>query len=99
MVITQGLFNNMRSMITGWYKEKVARAIKPPRAAAEPRPDIAKALKNEGPLSPVETQAPSPAKPIDPLTTQPEPAAKTEGPIAAPPTADEETKKDVEAKS
>jgi len=23
MVITQGLFNNMGSMITGWYKEKV----------------------------------------------------------------------------
>ncbi len=25
MVITTGVFNNMRSMITGWYKEKVAR--------------------------------------------------------------------------
>ena len=24
MVITQGFFNNMRSMITGWYREKVA---------------------------------------------------------------------------
>jgi thiosulfate reductase cytochrome b subunit len=23
MVITQSFFNNMRSMITGWYKEKV----------------------------------------------------------------------------
>lgn len=25
MVITQGFFNNMRSMITGWYREKVTR--------------------------------------------------------------------------
>jgi thiosulfate reductase cytochrome b subunit len=26
MVLTQGFFNNMRSMITGWYKEKVGAA-------------------------------------------------------------------------
>jgi Ni/Fe-hydrogenase b-type cytochrome subunit len=25
MVVTQGFFNNMRSMITGWYREKVTR--------------------------------------------------------------------------
>ena len=47
MVLTQGFFNNMRSMITGWYKEKVSISpapIKPPTPA---RPDIAKALNAE----------------------------------------------------
>jgi Ni/Fe-hydrogenase b-type cytochrome subunit len=27
MVITQGFFNNMRSMLTGWYREKLAHAV------------------------------------------------------------------------
>ena len=27
MVLTTGVFNNMRSMVTGWYKEKVVIAI------------------------------------------------------------------------
>ena len=32
MVLTQGFFNNMRSMITGWYKEKVSSAASVPPA-------------------------------------------------------------------
>jgi hypothetical protein len=37
MVLTTGLINNMRSMITGWYREKIAAAdAPPPRALLEP---------------------------------------------------------------
>jgi Ni/Fe-hydrogenase b-type cytochrome subunit len=35
MVATQGLFNNMRSMITGWYKEKIASRGDAPAATAK----------------------------------------------------------------
>jgi len=33
MVLTTGVFNNMRSMVTGWYKEKV-----PTRVEMAPKP-------------------------------------------------------------
>src|SRR5712692_4142558 len=40
MVLTTGVFNNMRSMVTGWYREKVALSVDPPAPvvaeAAEP---------------------------------------------------------------
>ena len=36
MVLTQGFFNNMRSMTTGWYKEKVPLAFAPSREAPSP---------------------------------------------------------------
>jgi Ni/Fe-hydrogenase b-type cytochrome subunit len=45
MVITQGLFNNMRSMITGWYKEKAPRPVETPRMEAEPQQETADHLK------------------------------------------------------
>ncbi|MGH7852459.1 MAG: cytochrome b/b6 domain-containing protein [Candidatus Binatia bacterium] len=51
MVLTQGFFNNMRSMTTGWYREKLPLTIEPPNPAREIRPDIAKALKAEDPPS------------------------------------------------
>ena len=35
MVVTQGLFNNMRAMITGWYKEKIAIRRVTPAATAK----------------------------------------------------------------
>ena len=57
MVITQGFFNNMRSMITGWYKEKLpAPEPEEPKAAPSPRPDIVKALtlKQSEPVEPIE---------------------------------------------
>ena len=38
MVITQGFFNNMRSMITGWYKEKAPAPAPAPKAAPSQRP-------------------------------------------------------------
>jgi Ni/Fe-hydrogenase b-type cytochrome subunit len=36
MVLTQGFFNNMRSMTTGWYKEKVPLALEPSRESSSP---------------------------------------------------------------
>lgn len=48
MVLTQGFFNNMRSMITGWYREKVAVPPPPKKKVVKRvptgRPDIAAAL-------------------------------------------------------
>lgn len=37
MVLTQGFLNNMRSMTSGWYKEKIPVAIETPREASSPR--------------------------------------------------------------
>jgi Ni/Fe-hydrogenase b-type cytochrome subunit len=37
MVLTQGFLNNMRSMTSGWYKEKIPVVIETPREAASPR--------------------------------------------------------------
>ncbi len=43
MVLTTGLFNNMRSMVTGWYREKIAvpmETVKPTvREPVEPLPE------------------------------------------------------------
>ena len=36
MVLTQGFFNNMRSMTSGWYKEKVPVVIEPMSEASPP---------------------------------------------------------------
>jgi Ni/Fe-hydrogenase b-type cytochrome subunit len=47
MVLTQGFFNNMRSMTTGWYKEPLPLSSGPSEAPREIRPDIGKALKPE----------------------------------------------------
>jgi thiosulfate reductase cytochrome b subunit len=49
MVLTQGFFNNMRSMTTGWYRETHPIPKESPKATHEIRPDIARALKSEGP--------------------------------------------------
>jgi len=43
MVITQGFLNNMRSMITGWYQEKVPSEIATPTIEVKPEPESAKA--------------------------------------------------------
>jgi Ni/Fe-hydrogenase b-type cytochrome subunit len=37
MVLTQGFLNNMRSMTSGWYKEKIPVVIETRRAASSPR--------------------------------------------------------------
>jgi Ni/Fe-hydrogenase b-type cytochrome subunit len=52
MVLTQGFFNNMRSMITGWYKEKVSISPAPIKPPTHARPDIAKALNAAEPPKP-----------------------------------------------
>lgn len=36
MVLTQGVFNNMRSMTTGWYREKALPEAEPAHAPVEP---------------------------------------------------------------
>ena len=52
MVLTQGFFNNMRSIITGWYKEKVSISPAPIKPPTHARPDIAKALNAAEPPKP-----------------------------------------------
>jgi len=81
MVITQGFFNNMRSMITGWYREKVSRQNGLPAIKAEAKPGIVKALELEPSPAPqpdaVQTAvAASPAEVTTP-EIQPLPEAKT----------------------
>ncbi|HEX7229328.1 MAG TPA: cytochrome b/b6 domain-containing protein [Candidatus Binatia bacterium] len=44
MVLTQGFFNNMRSMTSGWYKEKIPLAIE---TTPEPSPSQAAAISSE----------------------------------------------------
>ena len=44
MVLTQGFFNNMRSMTSGWYKEKIPLAI---QTMPEPSPSQAASVSSE----------------------------------------------------
>jgi Ni/Fe-hydrogenase b-type cytochrome subunit len=81
MVLTQGVLNNMRSMITGWYLEKIPSREQPPRATGEPRPDIAKALKGEAKPAQKEVLAASPATPGEDKKAQPAPAPRPETPV------------------
>ncbi|MGH7794804.1 MAG: cytochrome b/b6 domain-containing protein [Candidatus Binatia bacterium] len=91
MVLTQGFFNNMRSMITGWYREKISTSNEPTRAPPEPKPDIAKALREEAPPPREETPTPPATK---------EPAAPSiESSPDAPSTPQKEVEKDAEPKS
>ena len=101
MVLTQGFFNNMRSMTTGWYKEKIFRQKENdlPRPKVEPRPDIGKALMGEDRLPPMKAQAPSVAKTVDDVTPPSPPALPTEAPGVAPSPTKKEEDKDVDVKS
>lgn len=60
MVITQGFFNNMRSMITGWYKEKVPSETVTRAIEATPKPECAKALE----LAPASAPQPVAVQPV-----------------------------------
>src|SRR5918996_752523 len=40
MVLSTGILNNMRSMVTGWYREKVPSYKEPPRRAPPPKPKL-----------------------------------------------------------
>jgi hypothetical protein len=98
MVLTQGILNNMRSMITGWYLEKIPSRMEPPRETGEPRPDIAKALKVD------ETPAqmavpPTTATTAEDEKAQPVPAAPPEAPATDSSPTEKEEEKDAEAKS
>ena len=101
MVLTQGFFNNMRSMTTGWYKKMISRRKEnvPPRPKVEQRPDIAKALMSEDRLPPIKTQAPSVPKTVDDVTRPSAPALPTEAPVVAPSPTKKEEDEDVDVKS
>jgi len=96
MVLTTGVLNNMRSMVTGWYREKKIPSTKePPHTAPLPRPNIAEALKTEEKPAPAETQTPATPNPTD------DAAAKSESSVKQPaqptsPTSPEERKKEQE---
>ena len=97
MVLTQGLLNNMRSMTTGWYLEKIPSREQPPRATGEPRPEIAKALKGEE--SPAQTDVPPTATIVEDEKAQSVPAASPEAPASDLSAPEKEEEKGAEPKS
>lgn len=95
MVLTQGFLNNMRSMTTGWYKEKVQRKEKPPRAVDRHlRPDIARALRGEDPPAQAQSEPQTGANSPSDTPAHAAVALSSEAPTGAPAAAQEE-KKDV----
>jgi Ni/Fe-hydrogenase b-type cytochrome subunit len=99
MVLTQGFLNNMRSMTTGWYKDKVRIRKAPPRAVREIRPDIAKALREEAPPAQEKLQGPSEARGAEDRVPQPTPATSSEETPIISLLPEQEKEKDVEPKS
>jgi Ni/Fe-hydrogenase b-type cytochrome subunit len=99
MVLTQGVFNNMRSMTTGWYRDKIPSREEPPRATGEPRPDIARALKDEEKPVPTDVPAAPAATTVENEKAQSIPTVSSEASVTAPCSADKEAEKDVEPKS
>lgn len=97
MVLTQGFFNNMRSMTTGWYREKFPSSGKPPTKPREPRHDIAKALQEEQPPQ-ESSELPTKAKVTDDPAAQATPALSGETPANAATLPEQEGKQDVEPK-
>jgi Ni/Fe-hydrogenase b-type cytochrome subunit len=100
MVLTQGFLNNMRSMTTGWYEEKVQIKDKPLRRVdRELRPDIAKALRGEDPAAqaPIDLQAVVTTPADVPAPSAVAPSGET--PASAPSPAAQEEEKNVEPKS
>ena len=97
MVLTQGLLNNMRSMTTGWYLEKIPSREQPPRATGEPRPEIAKPVKGEE--TPAQTDVPQTATIVEDEKAQSAPAASPEAPASDLSAPEEEEEKGAEPKS
>ena len=58
MVLTTGVFNNMRSMISGWYKEKVPASAEPPAVGTIAAPAV-ETLGDSAPQPIVEPTIPS----------------------------------------
>jgi Ni/Fe-hydrogenase b-type cytochrome subunit len=84
MVLTQGVLNNMRSITTGWYLEKIPNREEPPQTRGEPRPDIAKALKGEEKPAQTVMPASSSGTPGEDKKAQAAPAAPPETPTIDP---------------
>ena len=98
MVLTQGFINNMRSMITGWYRDKIPGTEEPPWPASERRPDIARALKEENASSQTNVPAPPAATTVEVEKAQAVPIVSPEAPASASST-EKEGEKDGEPKS
>jgi hypothetical protein len=99
MVLTQGFFNNMRSMLSGWYKEKAPSVVEPTRAPPA-RPDIAAALKSaDEPPAPVEDQATGDAQAAVDPAEKPSPMPELELTAPLPAAVGKEVVKDDEVKS
>jgi Ni/Fe-hydrogenase b-type cytochrome subunit len=100
MVLTQGFFNNMRSMISGWYKEKAPSVVEPTRVPP-PAPDTAAAAMKSAdqPPAPVEDRATAPAPAVDDPAEKPVPMPEREPTVPVPATAGKDVVKDDEVKS
>ena len=94
MVLTQGFFNNMRSMISGWYKEKVPTVIEPPVKAPPTETVIAEESKISEEHTESQAQTPHSAAPAAKIQATPAPTAN-----AALSTAEKEAEKNEEPKS
>jgi thiosulfate reductase cytochrome b subunit len=70
MVLTTGVFNNMRSMISGWYREKIATAASP-QAASVIQSSIEPAAASAAEQQPLEASA------VDTVEQKQETAEKT----------------------
>jgi ABC-type lipoprotein release transport system permease subunit len=97
MVLTQGVFNNMRSMTTGWYREKLPPAIQATESAPALEPVDAEALKAEADNVQPEVQAPS--QTTLPADTTAKPAQAENKSAANSSVREEETEKNDEVKS
>ncbi len=75
MVLTQGFFNNMRSMISGWYKERVSAVIEPPVKAPTTETVIAEDSKIEEGRTESQAQAPHAGAPAARIQATPTPEA------------------------
>jgi len=94
MVLTQGVFNNLRSMTTGWYREKVLLQTEPARAPVEPmaaiEQDAAPAVIGESTVL---------TKQEEETTEAPVPISSNETPSVALPAVEKGEKTDAEDKS
>ena len=95
MVLTQGFFNNMRSMISGWYKEKVPTVIEAPVKAPPTETVIAEESKISEEYTESQAQTPHSAAPAAKIQATPAPTAAN----AALSTAEKEAEKNEEPKS
>ena len=72
MVLTTGVLNNMRSMVTGRYREKVPAHVESPPAAPPSKVEIGAPSREEKLQPPCETAAPTISQQPDPLAAEPE---------------------------